>query len=413
MEKYLDKKPQTSLSKSDVAAYVHDMKELEIKHYTLKKFHEQLLKGGPLTADMIVQTVLNQLDGSNNSSPSQIYETKLKSAAVGYERAKQSLNTAKQSLDTALQNRKTKFNQVIEKPTKIRKPPKTGDWAVPFFFLHLFSFGVIVIVLSYILTGTPMSEDLPNNVLSMTYLSAFFGSILMEIVNYKIAKKHYTEYLKKQQEYDQYINQCTNQENNIKYCQNQYELAQKDLSEAKKAYEEAYNKQESAKARTKKLNQIAEFIAPKIAAMEQKKDRLYSLNIIPPDYRTLDCIIELDQMYRNDLVDTMREAIKFYEERVFRGELIRGVDKIYNMLGQLNATMSNIENVLYSIQNEVSRMNDNLEKIVSSNKQIAAENKKFQDDMIAESRAARYATEALRDTTDRCEWYMNRQYWNH
>ena len=35
MEKYLDKKPKTSLSKSDVAAYVHDMKELEIKHYTL------------------------------------------------------------------------------------------------------------------------------------------------------------------------------------------------------------------------------------------------------------------------------------------------------------------------------------------------------------------------------------------
>ena len=35
MEKNLEKKHETKLSKSNVAAYVHDMKELEIKHYTL------------------------------------------------------------------------------------------------------------------------------------------------------------------------------------------------------------------------------------------------------------------------------------------------------------------------------------------------------------------------------------------
>ena len=122
-------------------------------------------------------------------------------------------------------------------------------------------------------------------------------------------------------------------------------------------------------------------------------------------------MIEFDQMFRNDLVDTMRQAVMIYEERVFRGEVIRGIDKIYDMLGNLNATMSNIENVLYSVQNEVSKMSDDLEQIVFSNNQIATANKKFQDDMISESRAARYATEALQKSTERCEWYMNRQYW--
>ena len=81
-----------------------------------------------------------------------------------------------------------------------------------------------------------------------------------------------------------------------------------------------------------------------------------------------------------------------------------GIDNIYNMLGSLTAAMHNIESALYSIKNEVQLMSDDVYKIASSTE-------KFQSDMISESRAARYATEALQKSTERCEWYMNRQYW--
>ena len=145
-------------------------------------------------------------------------------------------------------------------------------------------------------------------------------------------------------------------------------------------------------------------LAQHIAEIENKKDQLYALNIVPPDYRTLDSLIEFDQMYRNDLVDTMREAILIYEDRVARKVLIRGIEKIYTMLGTLTSAMHNIESALYSIQSEVRMMSDDVFKIATSTE-------KFQDDMLLESRAARYATEALQKTTDRCEWYLNRQYW--
>ena len=147
------------------------------------------------------------------------------------------------------------------------------------------------------------------------------------------------------------------------------------------------------------------FLTQHISKIEDEKQKLYALNIVPLDYRELDCLIEFDQIFRNDLADTMREAVKIYEERVFRGEVIRGVDKIYTMLEELTATMRNIESAFYSIQSEVRLMSDDLFKFTSSCE-------KSQENLLSETRAARYATEALQKTQERCEWYMNRSYWN-
>ena len=62
----------------------------------------------------------------------------------------------------------------------------------------------------------------------------------------------------------------------------------------------------------------------------------YSVNIVPPDYRYLDCVGVLHQIFVNDLADTMRDAVLLYEERVFRGDLIRGIDKINEQLEEIN-----------------------------------------------------------------------------
>ncbi|MBQ3490149.1 MAG: hypothetical protein IJA86_06140 [Clostridia bacterium] len=206
--------------------------------------------------------------------------------------------------------------------------------------------------------------------------------------------------MQKNETYEKYqsaLSEYEQQEQHLYTCQNQYALAQKEFIHAKKQRKEAQKQIE-------KLDCITKLLAQHIDEIESKKDQLYALNIVPPDYRTLDSLIEFDQMYRNDLVDTMREAVLIYEERVARKVLIRGIEKIYTMLGNLTSAMHNIESALYSIQSEVSMMSDDVYK-------IAASSEKFRDDMLSESRAARYAAEALQKSTERCEWYMNRQYW--
>ena len=340
-EKYLDKKPETSLSKSDVAAYVHDMKELEIKQFTLERLHSVCVEKQNKEEYLRVQ--------------------KLNEAENTLEQAKISYQTAKQNLDEILKNKTFKPNEIIEEPEELQEP--------------LFN---------------------PDYLLLLLCWPAFIIYLITLRIKKSIYKKKYPIYLEEYRKYSQYLE--------YKTINTRYVEAKEYLNKVSKHYEETKKQSQETQKQAKKLDTISQYLAKHISDITKKKNQLYQLNIIPPDYRTLDSMIEFDQMYRNDLIDTVREAVKIYEERVFRGELIRGVDKIYNMLGSLTASMQNIKSALYSVQNEVRRMSDDVNQIASSSE-------KFQDDMIAESRAARYATEALRDTTDRCEWYMNRQYW--
>ena len=45
---------------------------------------------------------------------------------------------------------------------------------------------------------------------------------------------------------------------------------------------------------------------------------MYDMNIIPPDYRDLVYLFGFYKIFRNNLADTMREAVLLYEERDYR-----------------------------------------------------------------------------------------------
>ena len=131
----------------------------------------------------------------------------------------------------------------------------------------------------------------------------------------------------------------------------------------------------------------------------------------------------------------MREAIKIYEERIFRQEVIRGIDKIYKMLGHLAASMNSIESRLIQIRDDISIMSNDVYQIshhlcaVVSNQNLMLDNinqyqstalqqqqrlqekqKKLFDQQIQETRASRYATEALKDSADRLVWYEQQKW---
>ena len=89
--------------------------------------------------------------------------------------------------------------------------------------------------------------------------------------------------------------------------------------------------QEKDETRVQYIFAQADLLVQTADELHAKKESLYRANIIPPDYRELDCVLMFHQIFRNDLADTMREAVKIYEERVFRQEVIRGIDRIYRM----------------------------------------------------------------------------------
>ena len=161
-----------------------------------------------------------------------------------------------------------------------------------------------------------------------------------------------------------------------------------------------------------------------IRSIHSQKQDLYSIGIIPPDYREMDCVIMLHQIFRNGLKDNMADAILLYEERVYRQEIIRGIEKIYDMLGQLNDSMRAIESRLIEVKqelqmigsdmsNQLAAIADNQSRILSEMEDAseaqaayAAAQEQWQREQLAETRASRYAAEAVQRSNEKYEWYM-------
>lgn len=137
--------------------------------------------------------------------------------------------------------------------------------------------------------------------------------------------------------------------------------------------------------------------------------RFYDLGVIPPDYRYMDCAIMLDQIFRNDLADTMRDAIKIYEERVFRGEVIKGMDRICSMLGNLSAGMMAIEQRLSFIDSNVKMMSQDLYNFSERIAQGQAKQQKATEDLLKETEMSRYAAERVAESAKNLEWHERRR----
>lgn len=151
--------------------------------------------------------------------------------------------------------------------------------------------------------------------------------------------------------------------------------------------------------------------------IRQLLDRFYSCNVIPPDYRTPDCLMVLRHIFRNDMADTMREAIKIYEERVFRNEVLVGFRNIYEGLGSLSASMGFMQKTLEGIRDNISLVDSdirNLSTLVEQGNWLQAEaisqTASAQSNMIAYAQSTQYATEALRDSQLRTENFIRYGY---
>lgn len=143
--------------------------------------------------------------------------------------------------------------------------------------------------------------------------------------------------------------------------------------------------------------------ASSAAEIRKNLDTLYAMNVIPQDYRTFDTLLCLNQIFRNDLADTIREAIELYEERVYRGEVVKGIQNIYSRLKEMNSSMDYITNELRKVEQDVNSMTRDMHKVSGKLSSGAASS----DSMLSELRSFQYAFEQINASRERCKEYLD------
>lgn len=154
-----------------------------------------------------------------------------------------------------------------------------------------------------------------------------------------------------------------------------------------------------------RMTQIEE-IQKMISTLYANREKYYSVGIVPPDYRTMDCVYVLEQIFRNDLADTMREAVLLYEERAFRGEVLRGMQNIASHLGNLSGVMSTLRADMDRIGRDVALMSSDISRVYEQNRSFEANFARQNDRLYEETKLHRYAVEALEKSNQKIVDYI-------
>ncbi len=123
--------------------------------------------------------------------------------------------------------------------------------------------------------------------------------------------------------------------------------------------------------------------------------------VIPPSYRRIDCMMIFVHVFRNDLADTMREAVTYYETQCFRNGVIRGLNNIAAQIGQL-------ANAVRCVGEDIREINYNTSQLVRGTESVIENQRSIIDNQrvaIAETQATRYAVESLRYSHERYHAY--------
>lgn len=174
-------------------------------------------------------------------------------------------------------------------------------------------------------------------------------------------------------------------------CKWDEEIAAKDaqkiaaLSTEVTKYERAYCKAQQVSSLM--LGQARDYMQRSVKINELLQACYIKTGIIPPDYRYFDCVIVINHVFRNNLGDTVRDAILYYEEKKFRELMLRGINNVYLMLGKLATMVAEATNILSSIQSDVSSLSFDLQN--AAEQQIT-----LQKQTLEVSRARKYAEEA-------------------
>jgi len=118
------------------------------------------------------------------------------------------------------------------------------------------------------------------------------------------------------------------------------------------------------------------------AKLHEQLDKLYALNVVPPSYRRLVCVVLIEEIFINDQADTMREATLLCDAKIRH-------DDVMTAFRELAETMHGIRSTLEYISREVSMMSQDVFQMAQTHK-----------DLLSETQSARYAAEAVHQSVE-------------
>ena len=296
------------------------------------------------------------------------------------------LNTAKKKLEKEIQELEQNeslliYHQKLEPTGKLSFSVVCGL----IFWVGMMGSAVILGVLGGIISVCYPSfgENIYNEALMSIFFVCCCGGL--SFLGIQLAKRS-----KKKDEKNHYRRLAKEDEKNIKDNLKSIPLKKQALADEEKRYQETQNIISFYK------NQ-AQICKSKSEEISNNLIRCYALNIIPPDYRTIDCVTILDHAFRNNLADTIREAVLYYEELLFRGEVVRGINNIYSRLGELLNTLNDVRDGLYEIQREVSDIKEDIHTFaITSSKSLT-----IQKQILDETQATKMAIQAAKESYER------------
>ncbi len=390
----------TNTEKNNLCAYVHDIAELETRAYTLKKTIDKFKTHIDAEAWRIRKEEKIKLDA----------------AEIQYNRDKENFENASENL--VQMRRDLKRYKINNEPTQ-KKSISLKD-------IILLSADALIFL--FLLSTTSFDG---------AYFIALYPIIIFAIVYpfylWKTARKNTQEY---NNEYHTYISKINKMKADIIQEEKREEKSSKELQISQTEYSNiAHNFEAVIKSRCDEALSVCKIQMKKtqqdLNQLNSIIQNVYAFDLIPPDYRELDCVLTFDQIFRNDLADNMREAVKIYEERVFRGEVIRGIDRIYSMLGSISGSMAYMSKTLKAVSDNVSvmsqdifkasehmknmeeqaqRMEDHQRRTAEEYMNAIRNNKQTQEELLRETRLNRYAAEALKESNEKLAWYEDQRH---
>lgn len=414
------------VKKDILAQYVHDAVDIEVRRHTLNKMRDDLI----ISRDKGLEEQERAISLLNSKHERKIKKIELELGSI------EAKHTSKvSSVEQEIKINEDKIDEVKKKPSEVSRSFSSDSFPIVFGFL-----GAIVGVVAFVIFGelgifSTDSELIKGIIL---WLSMLLGGIFGALISYR---KQKADWIKDCRNSDRYTIQTANSNIQKLQAEQQEELTtyKKELSQ-KQSERIALGEQQQLE-RAEAENDLAneqkiyaeltghiDVISEKLDTVDSQLREFYSVNLIPPNYRSIECVIAFDQMFRNDLVDTMREAALLYDERVFRGEMITGLNKIYEAINELGGLMSETVSVLRQIESNTSRMCDELCEVssnlvrmnanvtghlstMSSNLSSGFETiSKGQSRIETELEYNRYANEAIRANSDRMKWYAEQRW---
>ncbi len=385
--------PQFS-DKKIVTSYVHDAAELECAIYTLEKLEEQLQQN--INDDRAVDKQIHKWRESD------------------HQEALTSLKEQKQKLEEA--------RRELEKETyKLQNPP-TLDKAKIILRSALISLCVILPASFFgtMFILTIASKEAATQFFNITEFdfSGFNNPILfLPLILPLIITLLFFCFFSVNSIKDEKNKIFNSLQSGYTSAQDAFEKQQKKVKDAElecKKTDAARQEAKQLSAKTElniaELNNQISAIHSRRKELQRMRTEFYRIGIIPPDYRYMDCVMMLDRFFKNNLVNNMQEAVRYYDHKLEIGEIVGGLDNIRKAICDLNSTMRSVNSTMQSVAQRLKQIDDNTysmhQDILDALDRQTAENKKASNALLEESRAGRYATEQLNETNEKILWYQ-------